>query len=49
MRAAEEELVHRGVTKLGLNVFGGNTTAIRLYESLGYEVISQQMSKPLGG
>src|SRR5262245_43255124 len=49
MRAAEEELVHRGVTKLGLNVFGDNTTAIRLYESLGYEIISQQMSKPLGG
>jgi ribosomal protein S18 acetylase RimI-like enzyme len=49
MLAAEAELVHRGVTKLGLNVFGGNTTAMRLYESLGYKVISQQMSKPLGG
>jgi len=49
MLAAEEELVHRGVTKLGLNVFGGNTTAIPLYESLVYEIISQQMSKPLGG
>jgi ribosomal protein S18 acetylase RimI-like enzyme len=47
MLAAEAELVHRGVTKLGLNVFGGNTTAIRLYQSLGYEVISQQMSKSL--
>jgi ribosomal protein S18 acetylase RimI-like enzyme len=47
MLAAERELVHRGVTKLGLNVFGSNKSAIGLYERLGYEVISQQMIKPL--
>ena len=47
MLAAERELVQRGVTKLGLNVFGSNKTAIGLYERLGYEVISQQMTKPL--
>jgi len=47
MLAAERELVQRGVTKLGLNVFGSNRTAIGLYERLGYEIISQQMTKPL--
>jgi len=47
MLAAEDELVRHGVTKLGLNVFAGNTTAIQLYERLGYEVISQQMIKSL--
>jgi ribosomal protein S18 acetylase RimI-like enzyme len=47
MLAAERELVQRGVTKLGLNVFGSNKSAIGLYERLGYEVISQQMTKPL--
>lgn len=49
MRAAERELVQRGVGKLGLNVFGHNRSAIGLYENLGYQVISQQMSKPLIG
>ena len=34
--------------RLGLNVFGTNTPAIALYDSLGYTVTSQQMSKPLG-
>lgn len=47
MLAAEELLRGRGVGRLGLNVFGGNRTAIALYDSLGYEVTSQQMSKPL--
>jgi ribosomal protein S18 acetylase RimI-like enzyme len=35
------------VHRVGLNVFGTNQTAIRLYESLGYEVLSQQMAKRL--
>lgn len=47
MLAAERELAGRGVGRLGLNVFGSNKTAISLYERLGYQVTSQQMSKPL--
>ncbi len=31
--------------RLGLNVFGGNAAAIRLYDDLGYGVDAQQMSK----
>jgi ribosomal protein S18 acetylase RimI-like enzyme len=49
MRAGERELAARGVAEIGLNVFGDNTTAIGLYESLGYKVIAQQMTKPVGG
>ena len=45
MLAAERELAARGWHELGLNVFGYNTAAIRLYESLGYEVAAQQMTK----
>jgi ribosomal protein S18 acetylase RimI-like enzyme len=47
MRAAEEELARLGVPRLGLNVFGFNTVARRLYESLGFQVTSQQMTKPV--
>jgi len=47
MLAAEGELRGRGVDRLGLNVFGSNRTAIALYDSLGFAVTSQQMSKPL--
>ncbi|MFI7608984.1 GNAT family N-acetyltransferase [Micromonospora sp. NPDC049366] len=43
----EAELAARGVTELGLNVFGTNTVAIGLYESLGFRVTAQQMAKPL--
>jgi ribosomal protein S18 acetylase RimI-like enzyme len=49
IRAAEAELVRRGVDSLGLNVFAGNTTAIALYERLGYRVVSQQMTRTLTG
>jgi len=45
MLAAERELAARGLHELGLNVFGYNTPAIKLYESLGYEVTAQQMTK----
>jgi ribosomal protein S18 acetylase RimI-like enzyme len=45
MLAAERELAARGMHELGLNVFGYNTSAIRLYEGLGYAVTAQQMSK----
>lgn len=36
-----------GGQALGLNVFGFNNTARRLYESLGYETISIKMRKTL--
>lgn len=49
MLAAEAEVVARGVRRLGLNVFAANTTAVGLYESLGYAVTSQQMAKSLEG
>jgi ribosomal protein S18 acetylase RimI-like enzyme len=47
MLLAEGEAHNRGMTSLGLNVFGQNTVARSLYESLGYEVTSQQMQKPV--
>jgi ribosomal protein S18 acetylase RimI-like enzyme len=47
MLGAEQELKARGVERLGLNVFGSNRKAIALYDSLGFAVMSQQMSKPL--
>lgn len=48
LKAAEEETVRNGVSKLGLNVFGPNKIARSLYESAGYEVTQLQMSKQLG-
>jgi GNAT superfamily N-acetyltransferase len=47
MEAAEVEVVARGVTRIGLNVFGRNRPARTLYESLGYEVTSLQMVKTI--
>jgi mycothiol synthase len=41
MLAAEREMLARGVDRLGLNVFGTNHGARRLYERLGYRVLSQ--------
>ena len=37
----------QGATDLALNVFGDNTAAIALYESLGFAVVTQQMSRSL--
>ncbi len=45
--AAEEETARHGISKIGLNVFGSNTTARSLYESAGYQVASTQMYKEL--
>jgi GNAT superfamily N-acetyltransferase len=45
MLAAEQELASRGIHELGLNVFGHNTVARKLYEDLGYEITAQQMAK----
>ncbi|GAA4609944.1 ribosomal protein S18 acetylase RimI-like enzyme [Actinoplanes octamycinicus] len=47
LTAAEDELRSRGVQSLGLNVFGDNTAAVRLYETSGYRVVTQQMLKSL--
>lgn len=47
MLAAEDQLRSRGVERLGLNVFGHNPNARNLYESLGFQVTSLQMSKEL--
>lgn len=47
MLAGEEECRRLGHAHLDLNVFGNNSTAIALYESLGYTVTSQQMRKEL--
>lgn len=48
MLAGERELAARGFHELGLNVFGHNSVAIKLYASLGYEVTSQNMAKTFG-
>lgn len=48
LNAAEEAAAQRGVTAIGLNVFGANAVARRLYETNGYQVASVVMQKPLG-
>ncbi|WP_211315634.1 GNAT family N-acetyltransferase [Rathayibacter caricis] len=48
MLLAEEHALARGYRALALNVFGFNTTARGLYESLGYETTAVQMRKELG-
>jgi ribosomal protein S18 acetylase RimI-like enzyme len=45
LQAAEEEVARHGVANLGLNVFGSNDVARRLYESAGYAVTTVQMQK----
>ncbi len=47
MVLAEEAARSQGASELGLNVFGPNTVARRLYESLGYETTAVNMRKPL--
>jgi ribosomal protein S18 acetylase RimI-like enzyme len=49
MLLAEEEARRRGVHRLALSVFGGNTVARRLYQSLGYAENAVAMSKALDG
>jgi len=46
--AAAEELVRdEGIATMGLNVFGENSVARRLYETSGYETTSLHMRKEL--
>ena len=47
LAAAEQAAREAGYTSIGLNVFGANTVARTLYETSGYVVDAQQMSKPL--
>lgn len=47
LTAAEDAARAHGRRTLALNVHGHNTAAIRLYESAGYSVMTQQMHKPL--
>jgi ribosomal protein S18 acetylase RimI-like enzyme len=48
MLLAEEEARARGIGRVELNVFGGNTVARRLYLSLGYVERAVLMAKDLG-
>jgi ribosomal protein S18 acetylase RimI-like enzyme len=47
VRLAEEFARNGGATKLELNVFGNNSVARSLYDSLGYRITTIQMSKLL--
>lgn len=47
MAAAIEECKKRGVGSLGLNVFGHNHTARRIYDRLGFRVTSTSMKLDL--
>jgi ribosomal protein S18 acetylase RimI-like enzyme len=48
MRLAEEEARNRDIHRIELNVFGGNTVARSLYQSLGYVERSVRMALDLG-
>jgi ribosomal protein S18 acetylase RimI-like enzyme len=43
----EEEMRPRGVTRIGLNVFGDNAVARHLYEKQGYRTTSTHLEKKL--
>jgi len=47
LTAVEAAVRETGVGALELNVFGRNVAAVRLYESSGYDVTTQQMRKEL--
>jgi ribosomal protein S18 acetylase RimI-like enzyme len=49
MTAAEQVVTEAGISEIGLNVFGFNSTARNLYDSLGYRVVATQMTKTLSG
>ena len=48
MTLAEQVVADAGFGELGLNVFGFNTPARALYDSLGYRVVGIHMTKRLG-
>lgn len=47
LQRGEEFAVSHGATRIGLSVFGFNTAAKALYDSLGYSTTSIKMSKEL--
>ncbi len=47
LAAVEDATRRAGVGSLELNVFGHNRTAVSLYSTSGYEVVTQQMRKRL--
>ena len=47
MSAAEDWARQNGAVNIELSVWVFNQPAVRLYEELGYEVISQRMRKPI--
>ncbi|MGW0736520.1 GNAT family N-acetyltransferase [Streptomyces sp. NPDC002851] len=47
MLVAEQQATAAGFGFIGLNVFAGNTPALRLYESLGYAPVTYHVYKPL--
>jgi ribosomal protein S18 acetylase RimI-like enzyme len=47
LAAADDAARSRGLGALELNVFGNNARAIRLYQTSGYRVVTQQMRKSL--
>jgi ribosomal protein S18 acetylase RimI-like enzyme len=47
MRALETTVKPFGAQHIDLNVFGDNTVAVRLYESLGYKPTAMNMRKEL--
>jgi hypothetical protein len=47
MLAAEQTARSLGATRMGLNVFGHNTVAARLYDSLGYLVVGEVLTRPV--
>ncbi|WP_405628907.1 GNAT family N-acetyltransferase [Streptomyces sp. NBC_01174] len=47
MHLAEDITLDAGLGVLGLHVFASNTPALRLYESLGYEVTQYNLAKAL--
>lgn len=48
MHAAERVVQQAGMAGIGLNVFGFNEPARKLYDSLGYRVVATQMFKSFG-
>jgi ribosomal protein S18 acetylase RimI-like enzyme len=47
MLLAEADSIAAGATRIGLNVFAGNTAALGLYQSLGYEPTQHHLYKQL--